>query len=212
MSSLYLGRSPLGFPRPLNFGLNWLSAHKAFIALELSQTYTKLTFPVAGLQHLPQCQVICCPSNHFLSLKQSSWNLSKYLNLEKSQLKNFAVLGIEPRSSPGGLRPYPLRFHVKQAGADAKLIQHGPLGVTYHRRHPISTVPVARITAHATVPSNKYLYYGIQRGNLCRLWRFSRPRFLNYQVVADFVWVVAISQFIKPIILSLITIRGFHYI
>jgi hypothetical protein len=52
----------------------------------------------------------------------------------------------------GGLRPYPLGFHVKQAGADAKLIQHGPLGVAYHRRHPISTVPVARITAHATVP------------------------------------------------------------
>jgi hypothetical protein len=44
-----------------------------------------------------------------------------------------------------------LGFHVKQAGADAKLIQHGPLGVAYHRRHPISTVPVARITAHATV-------------------------------------------------------------
>ena len=93
MSSLYLGRSPLGFPRPLNFGLNWLSAHKAFIALELSQTSTKLTFPVAGLQHMPQCQVICCPSNHFLPLKQSSCNLSKYLNLEKSQLKNFAGTG-----------------------------------------------------------------------------------------------------------------------
>ncbi len=55
-------------------------------------------------------------------------------------------------SSRWGLRPYPLGFHVKQAGADAKLIQHGPLGVAYHRRHPISTVPVARITAHATVP------------------------------------------------------------
>ena len=93
MSSLYLGRSPLGFPRPLNFGLNWLSAHKVFIALELSQTSTKLTFPVAGLQHMPQCQVICCPSNHFLPLKQSSCNLSKYLNLEKSQLKNFAGTG-----------------------------------------------------------------------------------------------------------------------
>jgi hypothetical protein len=49
-----------------------------------------------------------------------------------------------------------LRFHVKQAGADAKLIQHGPLGVAYHRRHPISTVPVARITAHATVPGSKH--------------------------------------------------------
>jgi hypothetical protein len=52
-----------------------------------------------------------------------------------------------------GLRPYPLGFHVKLAGADAKLIQHGPLGVAYHRRYPISTVSVARITAHATVPS-----------------------------------------------------------
>jgi hypothetical protein len=55
-------------------------------------------------------------------------------------------------SSRGGLRPYPLRFHVEEAGADAKLTQHGPLRVAYHRRHPISTVPVARITAHATVP------------------------------------------------------------
>ena len=55
-------------------------------------------------------------------------------------------------SSRGGLRPYPLRFHVEKAGADAKLIQHGPLGVAYHRRHPISTVPVARITVNATVP------------------------------------------------------------
>jgi hypothetical protein len=54
--------------------------------------------------------------------------------------------------SRGGLRPYPLKFHVGEAGADAKLIQHGPLGVAYHRRHPISTVPVARITAHATEP------------------------------------------------------------
>jgi hypothetical protein len=26
-----------------------------------------------------------------------------------------------------GLRPYTLRFHVKKAGADAKLTQHGPL-------------------------------------------------------------------------------------
>jgi hypothetical protein len=55
-------------------------------------------------------------------------------------------------SSRGGLRPYPMRFHVGEAGADAKLIQHGPLGVAYHCRHPISTVTVARITTHATVP------------------------------------------------------------
>ncbi len=53
-------------------------------------------------------------------------------------------------SSGEGLRPYPLRFHVEEAGADAKHNQHGPLGVAYHRI--ISTVPVARITAHATVP------------------------------------------------------------
>ncbi len=58
----------------------------------------------------------------------------------------------EISSSRGGLRPYPLRFPVGEAGEDAKLIQHGPLGVAYQRRHPISTVPVARITAHATVP------------------------------------------------------------
>jgi len=43
-------------------------------------------------------------------------------------------------------------FHVKEAGADAKLTQHGPLGVAYHSWHPISTLPIARITAHATVP------------------------------------------------------------
>jgi hypothetical protein len=58
-------------------------------------------------------------------------------------------------SSRGGLGVYPLRFHVRKAGADAKLIQHGPLGVAYHCRHPISTVPVARISAHAMVPSYK---------------------------------------------------------
>jgi hypothetical protein len=64
-------------------------------------------------------------------------------------------------SSRGGLRPYPLRFHVGEAGADAKLIQHGPLGVAYHRRHPISTVPVARITAHATVPGYNPVYLAV---------------------------------------------------
>jgi hypothetical protein len=52
-----------------------------------------------------------------------------------------------------------LRFHVKEAGADAKLTQHGPLGVAYHRRHPISTIPVARITAHATVPGSSRLAF-----------------------------------------------------
>jgi hypothetical protein len=61
-------------------------------------------------------------------------------------------------SSRGGLRPYPLRFHVEEAGADAKFNQHGPLGVAYHCRHPISTVPVARITAHATVPGSVNIF------------------------------------------------------
>ena len=32
-------------------------------------------------------------------------------------------------SSRGGLRPYPLRFHDEEAGADANLNQHGPLGI-----------------------------------------------------------------------------------
>jgi hypothetical protein len=61
--------------------------------------------------------------------------------------------------SRGGLRPYPLRFHVEEAGADAKFNQHGPLEVAYHRRHPISTFPVARITAHPTVPGLSRFYY-----------------------------------------------------
>jgi hypothetical protein len=49
-------------------------------------------------------------------------------------------------------RPYLLRFYAKEAGADAKLIQHGPIGVAYHNGDPISTVLVARITAQAMVP------------------------------------------------------------
>jgi hypothetical protein len=40
----------LGFPKPLNFGLNLISAHKVFIDLEMRQSSTKLTFPVKGLQ------------------------------------------------------------------------------------------------------------------------------------------------------------------
>jgi hypothetical protein len=64
----------------------------------------------------------------------------------------YAGMKSEIGRSRGGLRPYPLRFRVGEAGADAKLIQGGPLEVAYHRRHPISTIPVARITAHAPVP------------------------------------------------------------
>jgi hypothetical protein len=45
-----------------------------------------------------------------------------------------------------------LGFHVEKSGTDAKLIQDGPLGVAYHFRHQIYIVPVARITAHTTVP------------------------------------------------------------
>jgi hypothetical protein len=51
-----------------------------------------------------------------------------------------------------------LRFHVEEAGADAKLIQHGPLGVAFHRRHPVFTIPVASITAHATVRGFNIIY------------------------------------------------------
>jgi hypothetical protein len=58
-----------------------------------------------------------------------------------------------------------------EAGADAKLIQHGPLGVAYHCRHPISTIPVPRITAHATVP-------GTQKKFLCYLFH-SHPKGLS---------------------------------
>jgi hypothetical protein len=35
-------------------------------------------------------------------------------------------------SSEGKLRAYPLRVHVEEAGADAKLIQVGALGVAYN--------------------------------------------------------------------------------
>ncbi len=42
--------------------------------------------------------LICCPSNHFLLLKQSSWNISKNLNLEKYQLKNLVGTGDKTRS------------------------------------------------------------------------------------------------------------------
>ncbi len=60
-------------------------------------------------------------------------------------------------SSRGGFWHYPLMFQVKEAGADAKLSQYEPLGVAYHRRHPISTVSVARITAHTTVSTYYYI-------------------------------------------------------
>jgi hypothetical protein len=52
----------------------------------------------------------------------------------------------ETGSSRGGLRPYPLMLNAKEAGADAKLFQHGP------GRHPIPNIPVEGITAHATMP------------------------------------------------------------
>jgi hypothetical protein len=79
----------------------------------------------------------------------------------------------------GGLRPYPLGFHVKQAGADAKLNQHGPLGFAYHRRHPISTIPVARITAHATVPGSIPYYYVVYNIELSHL----NEAILDYRIL-----------------------------
>ncbi len=50
-----------------------------------------------------------------------------------------------------GLRPYPLRLQVEKAGGDTKIIQLGPPWVAYSFRHVICTVPVERITAHATM-------------------------------------------------------------
>jgi hypothetical protein len=52
----------------------------------------------------------------------------------------------------GSKRSYPLKFHVEEAGANAKLIQQGPIGVSYYCRHPISTSPVESITARTMVP------------------------------------------------------------
>ncbi len=74
-----------------------------------------------------------------------------------------------------------MRFHVKEAGADAKLTQHGPIGVAYHHRHPISTVPVARITAHAMVPSQDKLFLSRLRFFISRLFSrdFVLSRFLS---------------------------------
>ncbi len=80
------------------------------------------------------------------------WGLIPGLQLPIMSLMHILLNSIdadmksEIGSSRGGLGPYPLRFHAEEAVADAKLNQHGPLGVAYHRRHPISTVPVARIT------------------------------------------------------------------
>jgi len=98
------------------------------------------------------------PSNHFLPLKQSSWKiptekfhwyqgLNPGLQLPIMSLMHILLNSIDVDMKSeigicrGGLTPYSLRFHVKDAGADTKLIQHGPLGVAYHRRHPISTHP-----------------------------------------------------------------------
>ncbi len=125
-------------------------------------------------------------SNHFLPLKPSSiqlksvkvlkcwkfptekfclyWGLNSGLQLSIMSLMHTLLNGIDVDmkskigSSRRGLRPYPLRFHVEEAGADVKLIHHGPLGVTYHCRHPIYTVPVARITTHAKVHSLKMFH------------------------------------------------------
>ncbi len=87
----------------------------------------------------------------------------------KNALQNYlnAHFALQPKrlATPvldGTYRPYPLRFHVEKAGADAKLMQYGSLGVAYHHRHPISTIPVARITAHATVPGLYYKSYVIK--------------------------------------------------
>ncbi len=103
---------------------------------------------VAMVAYCINCRVSCLKKN------KGMWNpltpiATFYLNISHDTLlKN---IDADMKSEIGSLRPNPLRFHVEKAGADAKLNQQGPLGVAYHRRHPISTVLVAKITAHATV-------------------------------------------------------------
>ena len=56
-------------------------------------------------------------------------------------LMHFLLIRIDAdmKSEIGSTRqdlwPYPLRFHVKEVGADAKLNPLGPLGVANHHRH-----------------------------------------------------------------------------
>jgi hypothetical protein len=77
-------------------------------------------------------------------------------------------------SSRGGLRPYPLRFHVKEADADAKLIQHGPLGVTYHL--PLQHTPRCPVKYSATRLKNIDLCQSDKNSDLLVLFKiFKNP-------------------------------------
>jgi hypothetical protein len=49
---------------------------------------------------------------------------------------DFAVVDIPCIVSGMGSRPCPLSFYVEEAGTDAKLIQHGPLGVVGNKYLP----------------------------------------------------------------------------
>ena len=69
------------------------------------------------------------------------WGLNPGLQLPIMSLMHLLLNSIdadiksEIGNSGGKLRAFPLRVHVEEAGADAKLIQHGPLGVAYYCRH-----------------------------------------------------------------------------
>jgi hypothetical protein len=94
------------------------------------------------------CHVFKCFIYHFCRYQ----GLNPGLQLPIMSLMHLLLNSIdadiksEIGTSGGKLRAYPLRVHVEEAGADAKLIQVGALGVAYNCRHPISTVPVTRIT------------------------------------------------------------------
>jgi len=64
-------------------------SHIHWISLQLLYMYTCVPKSSWTLTHSCYPLLYIYPSNHFLPLKQSSWNLSRYLDLEKSRLKNF---------------------------------------------------------------------------------------------------------------------------
>ena len=98
-------------------------------------TSKKSTFPVACLQHMLHCQVICCSKNHFELLKQYNLNLEKsYMNLGllPVMLLMHTLLNridVNMKSDNGGYRFFGDSFNVEKADASAKLIQYEPLGL-----------------------------------------------------------------------------------
>jgi hypothetical protein len=89
MSSLYLGRLPLGFPCPLNFGLTICS--QSVYSLGTKPNVHKANLPSRGTAALATVPGDLLSFKSIFTIETN--NLSKYLNLEKSHLKNFASTG-----------------------------------------------------------------------------------------------------------------------